>query len=86
MRKDSQSLEYRDRGHMYFPRPKLIPFIKNLDDAVRTTASITEYKRLGKDLVEVHHIHTILILYMYLGYMFLSFKCNPVIYRIIMHV
>ena len=49
-----ESLKYRDRGHMYFPHPKLIPFIKKLDEAVCTKANVTEYKRLGKDLVEVY--------------------------------
>ena len=53
-----ESLKYRDRGHMYFPHPKLTPFIKKLDEAVRTNTNDTEYKRLGKDLVEVYHAYS----------------------------
>ena len=49
-----ESLKYRDRGHMYFPCAKVIPFIKELDEHVRTKANVTEYSRLGKDLVEVN--------------------------------
>lgn len=33
------SLQYRDRGFMYFPDPSLIPFIKAVDNKVRTIAN-----------------------------------------------
>ena len=49
-----ESLKYRDRGHMYFPRPIVVPFIKELDEHVRTKAHATEYSQLGKDLVQVN--------------------------------
>ena len=78
-----ESLKYRDRGHMYFPHPKLIPFIKNLDDAVRTTANITEYKRLGKDLVEVCHTYYFNIILVPGVYILYMQSCN---YCIIIHV
>ena len=60
-----ESLKYRDRGHMYFPRAKVIPFIKELDEHVRTKANVREYGHLGKDLVKVNMRVCVLTLILY---------------------
>ena len=47
------SLQYRDKGGMYFPDKELLQFIKCLDDCVRENANEEAYKRYGKSLVKI---------------------------------
>ena len=45
------SLQYRHQGFMYFPDPALIPFVKAVDDKVRTVANDKGIVRHGKNTV-----------------------------------
>ena len=46
-------LQYRDRGHMYFPKTRFIPFIKAVDKIVLEYANELSFKEYGAKLVEV---------------------------------
>ena len=48
-----QYLQYRDMGYMYFPAPRFIPFIKNVDKCVLEYANESSFKQYGSRLVEV---------------------------------
>ena len=48
-----ESLQYRDRGFMYFPSQEFIPFIRAVDDCVRLVANSDGMQKLGKHLIEV---------------------------------
>lgn len=47
------SLQYRDRGFMYFPDPSFIPIIRSVDDKVRQYANDDRIKEHGENLVKV---------------------------------
>ena len=47
------SLKYRDRGFMYFPDPSFIPFIKAVDDKVRSIANSDNIKNHGSNIIAV---------------------------------
>lgn len=47
------SLQYRDRGFMYFPDSSLIPFIKAVDNKVRSIAHNDGIKQHGKNIIAV---------------------------------
>ena len=49
------SLQYRDRGFMYFPDPSFIPFIKAVDDKVRSIANSDNnvIKNHGSNIIAV---------------------------------
>ena len=46
-------LQYRDKGFMYFPAVRYIPFIRNVDKCVLQYANEASLKKLGSRLVEV---------------------------------
>ena len=46
-------LEYRDKGHMYFPAEQFIPFIEHVDTYVREHANALSLQKHGKNLVAV---------------------------------
>ncbi|MCG8626959.1 MAG: hypothetical protein MJE68_33785 [Proteobacteria bacterium] len=47
------SLQYRDRGFMYFPKQEFIPFIRAVDLCVLQVANKYEMQKVGKHLIEV---------------------------------
>ena len=47
------SLQYRDRGFMYFPDRPFLPFIKAVDQTVKSIANEEGIKHHGKHIVEV---------------------------------
>ena len=47
------SLQYRDRGFMYFPKQEFIPFIRAVDQCVLQVANKYEMQKVGKHLIEV---------------------------------
>ena len=47
------SLQYRDRGFMYFPKQEFIPFIRAVDQCVCQVANKDEMQKVGKNLIEV---------------------------------
>ena len=46
-------LQYRDEGHMYFPRKEFLPFLKEIDVAIKHFANEESFQKYGKKLVEV---------------------------------
>lgn len=47
------SLQYRDKGFMYFPDQALIPFIKAVDDKVKEVANKKGVQEHGENIVQV---------------------------------
>ena len=47
------SLQYRDRGFMYFPDPAFITFIKAVDNKVRTIVNDGGIKQHGKNIIAI---------------------------------
>ena len=47
------SLQYRDRGFIYFPDPSFIPFIKAVDDKIRSIANSDNIKNHGSNIIAV---------------------------------
>jgi hypothetical protein len=47
------SLQYRDRGFMYFPKQEFIPFIRAVDQCVLQVANKDEMQKVGRHLIEV---------------------------------
>ena len=47
------SLQYRDRGHMYFPDPLFLPFLKAVDNCILEVTNPQSFEKHGKNLVEV---------------------------------
>ena len=47
------SLQYRDKGFMYFPDQVLIPFIKAVDDKVKEVANKKGVQEHGENIVQV---------------------------------
>lgn len=47
------SLQYWDRGFMYFPDPMFMTFIKAVDNKVRFVANNNGIKKHGKQIIEV---------------------------------
>ena len=46
-------LKYRDEGHMYLPCEELLPFLKEVDVAIKSIANKEGFEKHGKKLVEV---------------------------------
>ena len=46
-------LQYRDQGYMYFPDPVLIPFLRELDTAVKETVNLEGLHQEGDNLIKV---------------------------------
>ena len=44
-------LQYRDKGFMYFPREELIPFLQEVDVAVKSVCNESGFKKYGTSLV-----------------------------------
>ena len=51
------SLRYRNRGHMYFPDPIFLPFLKAVDNIVHKFTNKQSFEKHGKALVEVSMTH-----------------------------
>lgn len=47
------SVQFRDRGFMYFPDPTFIPFIKAVDDKVREIANNDGIKKHSRSIIEI---------------------------------
>ena len=47
------SLQYKDEGGMYFPKHRLIPFIRDVDSYVRENANEVSFARYGSKVIEV---------------------------------
>lgn len=47
------NLQYRDRGHMYFPDPLFLPFLKAVDNCILEVTNQQSLEKHGKNLVEV---------------------------------
>ena len=47
------SLQYRDRGHMYFPDPLFFPLLKAVDNCILEVTNRHSLKKHGKNLIEV---------------------------------
>ena len=47
------SLQYRDRGFMYFPDRPFLPFIKSVDQMVKSVANEEGIKQHGKHVIEI---------------------------------
>ena len=45
-------LQYRDKGFMYFPHEELIPFLQEVDVAVKAVYNETGFKKYGASLVQ----------------------------------
>ena len=51
------SLQYRDKGFMYFPDKALIPFIKAVDDKIKQVANNEGVQKHGRNIVQVASEH-----------------------------
>ena len=49
----SASLQYQDRGFMYFPDCPFLPFIKSVDQTVKSIANEEGIKHHGKHIIEI---------------------------------
>lgn len=49
-------LQYRDRGFMYSPHLRFIPFFRNVDTCVKEVVNDDKFKQYGEDLIKVHMI------------------------------
>jgi hypothetical protein len=47
------SLQYRDRGFIYFPDRPFLPFIKSVDQTVKSVANEEGIKHHGKHIIEI---------------------------------
>ena len=45
-------LQYRDKGFMYFPREELVPFLQEVDVAVKSVCNESGFKKYGASLVQ----------------------------------
>lgn len=45
-------LQYRDKGHMYFPCEELIPFLQAVDKSAKTYCNDEGFRKYGKSLVQ----------------------------------
>ena len=48
-----EELQYRDRGHMYFPSKKFLTFLSRLDRCVMENANDSAFKKYGPDIIKV---------------------------------
>lgn len=46
-------LKYRDQGYMYFPDPVMIPFLRELDTAVKEIVNLERLHQEGDNLIKV---------------------------------
>ena len=46
-------LKYRDRGHMYTPKPCFIPFLREVDSYVKNATSRDSLKQHGDEIIKV---------------------------------
>lgn len=53
-------LKYRDKGFMYFPREEVMPFLQEVDAAVKTICNEEGFRKYGKSLVQetVKFVHS----------------------------
>ena len=47
------SLQYRDREFMYFPDRPFLPFVKSVDQTVKSVANEEGIKQHGKHIIEI---------------------------------
>ena len=46
-------LQYRDRGYMYSPHTKFIPFFRKVDSCVKEIVNDAGFKKHGEELIKV---------------------------------
>ena len=49
-------LKYRDRGYMYFPHNRFLPFLRNLDTLIKTVVNDEGFAKHGDELIKVYKI------------------------------
>ena len=49
-------LKFRDRGYMYFPHNRFLPFLRNLDTLIKTVVNDEGFTQHGDELIKVYKI------------------------------